>query len=200
MTSRTSCAILIAVCASALASCSAVIGGGGPRQPMTNVADKPFASGGSIEIHLDGGSYKIRPAADDHIRVAFGGNVGGATVELTADGTHANVGVKGTPHSNFEANLEVPKTSNLVIRLAAGNFEMDAITGSKDFDSGAGNAEIAVGNANDYSSVDASVQVGNLSGGPFGEAHGTLAKDLTWSGKGTYTLRAKLGAGNLELK
>ena len=172
----------------------------GPNNPPVLKAEKPFASGGSIEMDLDGGNYQIRPASSDTIRVTFSGNTGNATAGLDTNGTHATLTVRDTPHNNFTATLEVPKTSDVVIRLAAGNLEVSALTGNKDIDSKAGNVEIAAGSANDYASVDATVKVGNLSGGSFGEPDGTLSHHLAWSGHGKYTLRANLGAGNLELK
>ena len=150
-------------------------------------------------MQLDGVNYTIRAAATDQIRVSFGGNLGNATAELATNGAHANVVVKDTPHSNFQATIEVPKTADVVLRLAAGNLEMAAISGNKDIESQAGNVEIAVGSPTDYASVDASVGLGNLAGGPFGASGSVLSQHLTWSGPGKYTLRAKLGAGNLEL-
>ena len=172
----------------------------GPNNPPVVKADQAFAPAGSIEMQLDGGNYQIRPADDNHIRVTFSGNTGNATASLTADGPHATLAVKNTPHGNFTATIEVPKTSDLVVRLAAGNLEMGAISGSKDVESQAGNVEITAGSSADYASVDATVKVGNLGGGPFGEPDGTLSHHLAWSGKGKYNLRASLGAGNLELK
>ncbi|HEY1241765.1 MAG TPA: hypothetical protein VGF16_14475 [Bryobacteraceae bacterium] len=180
-----------------LVGCS---GSGGPSEPLALKTEKPFASAGHIEMQLEGGNYEIRPAAGDQIRVSFGGNTGEAITEVTTNGTQANLTVKNTPHTNFRAMLEVPKTSDLVIRLAGGNLEMAPIAGNKDIDSQAGNVEIKAGDPNDYADVDATVKVGNLDGGPFGNSDSSLVSHhLTWSGHGKYKLRANLGAGNLEL-
>lgn len=191
---KTAAVILAAVCA----SCGSI--STGPNNPPVVKADQPFPAGGNIEMQLDGGNYQVRPADGDRIRVTFSGNTGSAAANLSVTGSHATLAVNNTPHNNFTATIEVPKTTDLVIRLAAGNLEMAAITGSKDVDSKAGNVEIAAGSSNDYASADATVSVGNLDGGPFGEAEGTLSHHLAWSGHGKYTLRASLGAGNLELK
>ncbi len=188
-------AILGALLAAFCSSCAS-----GPDLPMALKVEKPFAAAGSVEMQLDGGDYRILPASGDRIRVSFGGNIGNARADVTTAGAHANLSVKDTPHSNFKATIELPQTTDLVVRLTAGNLEMAAITGDKDIDSKAGNVEIAVGNSSDYSSVDASVTVGNLEGGPFGKADSGLARHLIWSGPGKYKLRASLGAGNLELK
>lgn len=163
-------------------------------------ADKPFVAAGSIEMRLSGGEYIIRAGSDDHIRVSFGGNTGNAAAEVTANGTRANLAVTDTPHSNFRATIEVPATADLTVHLTGGNVEIGRITGNKDIDSAAGNVVISIPSANDYATVDASVKVGNLDGGPFGDSGSGLAPHLKWSGPGKYTLRASLGAGNLELK
>jgi hypothetical protein len=162
-------------------------------------AEHSFVSAGSIEMHLDGGNYQIRAADTDQIRVSFGGNPGNATAELTTNGNHANLAVKDTPHNNFQAFVDVPKTVDLVLRLSGGNLEMAAITGNKDIENKAGNVQIAAGSPSDYASVDASVGVGNLDAGPFGESNSVISHHSTWSGHGKHTLRVSLGAGNLEL-
>jgi hypothetical protein len=166
----------------------------------TVMADKPFASAGKIHIELDGGSYAVRPAADEHIRVTFSGNTGKARAELTTTGAEAHVGVKDTPSNNFQATIEVPKAADLVVRLSAGNLEIAAISGNKDIESTAGNVEIAVGDANEYSAVDGSVKAGDIQADVFGSSRSGLLQRFTWSGRGKYTLKASLGAGNLAFK
>jgi hypothetical protein len=165
-----------------------------------SIAEKPFVAGGSIAMQLDGGGYEVRPAADNHIRVTSSGNIGNAAIEITANGTHADVKVKDTPHSNFHATIEVPEASDLVIRLTGGDLLMAAITGNKDVESYGGDIKIAVGDPNEYSSVDASVKAGDIDAGVFGGSKSGLFPHFTWSGQGKYTLRANLGAGSLVLR
>jgi len=179
----------------ALASCSSA-----PEQAPVTKVDKPFAAAGSIEMQLDGGDYTIRASPDERIRVSFAGNTGDATADLGTTGTHANLAIRDTPHSNFRATVEVPATADLTVHLTGGNLDIAAITGNKDIDSKAGNVSIAIPNSNDYGAVDAGVSAGNLDAGPFGDSSSGLAPHLKWSGSGKYTLHASLGAGNLELK
>ena len=188
-------ASLILLAAIALASCSSA-----PERAPVMKVDKPFAAAGSIEMQLDGGDYIIRASPDERIRVSFAGNTGNATADLGTSGTHANLAIRDTPHSNFRATVEVPATADLTVHLSGGNLEVAAITGNKDIDSMAGNVGIAIPNSNDYGTVDAAVKVGNLNAGPFGDSGSGLSPHLKWSGSGKYTLRASLGAGNLELK
>ena len=169
-------------------------------QNQGGVSEKPFVSGGKIDMQLSGGGYEIRPAVDNKIRVTLGGNAGSASVGIAVSGTHANLVVKDTPRSNFKATIEVPKAADLVIRLSAGELLMSAITGNKDIESTAGNIEIAVGDPGEYSSVDASLKAGDINAGVFGGSKSGLFPHFSWSGKGKYTIRARLGAGNLTLR
>ena len=161
------------------------------------VADKSFVSDGKIDLDLDGGTYEIRAATDNHIRVAASSST--ATVDVTINGSHADVKIKNTPRRNFHAIVEVPATTDFVLRLAAGELKVDAITGNKDVESYAGNVRIAVADPNQYASVDAAVKAGDLDARPFGGSKSGLLQEFTWSGGGKYTLRAHLGAGNLVL-
>jgi hypothetical protein len=171
-------------------------------QAQTKTADKTFVTGGKVDIHLDAGDYEVRAAPDDHVRVTMTGNTGSATVEVAVAGAHADVTVKSTSRTNFKCVIEVPKVSDVAIRLSAGDLDVGEITGSKDVESTAGDVRIAVGKADDYARVDASVKVGDLSPGPFtgSKKEGFVSQSVNWSGKGRYTLHVSLGAGDLKLK
>jgi hypothetical protein len=166
----------------------------------SKVTEKPFVSGGRIDMQLDGGSYTVRPTDGNAIRVTLSGNVGAATVDVTPQDTQANLSVKDTPHNDFRATIDVPQTADLVIRLAAGDLKVEAISGNKDIESNAGNVDIVTGDSKQYARVDASVQAGDINAGSFGESQSGLFRTLSWAGTGKYTLRAKLIAGNLTLR
>jgi len=162
------------------------------------VTEKPFVSGGRIELWLSAGEFDIKPSPDNRIRVTLTEQIGNTKVELTANGTQGKVVLRDTPNNNFGAVIEVPKTADLMIRMWAGELKVTGVTGNKDVESKAGDVRIAVDPAS-YSKVDASVSIGDLSAGPFGDAKGSfLSKSVNWSGKGKYTLRASLGAGDLK--
>jgi hypothetical protein len=163
------------------------------------VADKPFVAAGKINLELDGGSYVVRTTADNHIRVALTGNTGNAKAELTVDETAATVQVKDTPR-NFRATIEVPPVADLVVHFKGGQLVMDPIAGNKDVQSYGGEIKIGIGNPDEYSSVDASVKVGEIDASAFGGSNSGFLPHFTWSGKGKYTLRANLAAGSLSLQ
>jgi len=167
--------------------------------PIT--AEKPFVAGGTVNIQLEAGDYEVRPGSGNVVRVSLTGNTGNATADVAITDNSAAVSVKNTTHTNFHGVIEVPQMANLVVRLSAGDLRVGPVTGSKDVESTAGDVRIDVGNADDYASVDAAVRVGDMSTGPFnGSTSGLIGHELKWNGKGKYTLRARLGAGDLNLK
>jgi hypothetical protein len=163
------------------------------------VADKAFVASGTINFDLDGGAYEIKPGADNHIRVALSGTIGNARADIAIDASHAEVKVKDTPHNNFHAVIEIPAQADVVVRLAAGELKIGAVTGNKDVESYAGNVNVTVPHADDYARVDTAVKAGEIDAAPFGGSKSGLLQEFTWSGTGKYTLRAHLGAGNLVL-
>jgi hypothetical protein len=70
---------------------------------------------------------------------------------------------------------------------------------NKDVELSAGDLNIAVGNAADYSHVDASVMSGDLEAAPF-KSHGGLFRSFEKSGSGRYRLHTHVGAGDLTLR
>jgi hypothetical protein len=163
-------------------------------------ADKPFAPGGRITLTLAAGGYDVRASADGHIRVTLDRDIGDTKVEVTTADGHAEVVVKDTPNRNFHAIIEVPKTSDLVTHLTAGELMMAAITGNKDIENLAGNVIVNVGDPSDYGEVDASLKAGDINASAFGGSKSGLLPHFTWSGPGKFKLRASLGAGNLVLR
>lgn len=187
--------------ATALILCAGAFAIPGMADAQTKSADKAFVSGGKVDIHLDAGDYEVRAGADNHVRVTMTGKTGDATVDVAIDGKHADVTVRNTSHTNFKCIVEVPKEADVAIRLSAGDLHVGPIVGSKDVESNAGDLTIAVGNPDDYSSIDASVKVGDLSGGPFGDANGEfVSHSIKKAGKGRRTFRAYLLAGDLKLE
>ena len=189
----------LAVVVFGAAACTYMPGSSDTADDTPVKAERTFPSGGSLEMTLAGGRYEIQPSADDHIRVTTSGHTGSTKVDITTSEKSGTVTVSDTPHNNFHAVIEVPKTTDLVVKLTAGDLTIAPIIGNADVNSGAGNVTIEVTDPANYSSVDATVKAGDIKGGPFGESKSGLMPHLTWSGKGTHTLRASLGAGNLTL-
>ena len=163
-------------------------------------ADKPFALGGRITLTLAAGGYDVRASSDGHIRVTLDRDIGDTKVDVTVTDDHAEVIVKDTPQRNFHAIIEVPKTSDLVAHLTAGELMMASITGNKDIENLAGNVIVNVGDPSEYGEVDAQLKAGDIDASAFGGSKSGLLPHFTWSGQGKFKLRASLGAGNLVLR
>ncbi len=108
--------------------------------------------------------------------------------------------MSNTPRWNFHATIEVPATTDLTVKLAAGDLNVAPIAGNLDLDGNAGNVTVTVANPSDYASVDATVKAGDIKAEPFGGSKSGINAHLAWSGPGKHTLRASLGAGNLSLR
>jgi hypothetical protein len=163
-----------------------------------------FNSGGKLRMYLRSGDFRIVGGSDNRITVRItGGNAYRASdlrVQLEGSNNLANLTVSGGPKNDLEVTIEVPRKTGLFVRMPAGNLELRHVIGDKDAELHAGELIIEVGEASDYSRVDASVYSGGLEASPFGESHGGLFRSFHKEGNGRYHLHAHVGAGDLTLK
>jgi hypothetical protein len=163
-----------------------------------------FHSGGKLRMYLRSGDFRVVGGADNKITVRITGrNADRATdvrVQLEGSNDSADLTVSGGPKNDLEVIIEVPKKTGLFVRMTAGNLELKHVVGDKDAELHAGELIIDVGDAGDYSRVDASVYSGGLEANPFGESHGGLFRSFHKEGNGKYHLHAHVGAGDLTLQ
>jgi hypothetical protein len=163
-----------------------------------------FNSGGKLRMYLRSGDFRIVGGADNKIIVRLTGRnayrAGDMRVQLEGSNNSADLTVSGGPKNDLEVTIEVPKKTGLYIRMSAGNLELQHVIGDKDAELHAGELVIDVGDASDYSRVDASVYSGGLEASPFGESHGGLFRSFHKEGNGRYHLHAHVGAGDLTLQ
>jgi hypothetical protein len=173
----------------------------GPDVPLT--VTRQFPSQGTIQMQLAGGDYAIRAGDTDQIHVRgvvdYPANQKRLQADVEVRGTEATIITHG-PHNNAHFTIEVPRRSNLLIRLQAGDIQIERIEGDLDISSHAGDVDVEVPRASDYRSVDASVYAGDLNAPAFGASTRGLFRSVHWSGSGLYKLRAHLGAGELNLE
>src|ERR1700736_299808 len=90
-------------------------------------AQQKFISGGTIRLHLEAGGYTITHGDSENIVVTCSANteeqLRRIKVAIKPLGASAEVYVSETPHSNFQATIEVPRHSNLWARLTAGELD-----------------------------------------------------------------------------
>lgn len=173
----------------------------GPAPALS--ATRSFNAGGTIRMDLSAGDYSIQAIAEDKIHVT-------GTCHDPDDETHmrADIRIQGGeariithgPHNNTHFTIEVPRHSNLVVRLSAGNLEIGRIDGDLEVSTHAGDVNIQVGRTTEYRSVNASVYAGDVTAPAFGESKSGLFRSLHWSGSGTRRISAHVGAGDLKLQ
>lgn len=175
---------------------------------VRDVVDHPFTadfnSGGKLKMYLQSGDFHIVGGADNKITVRVSGrnayNAGDMRVQMEGSKDYASLTVSDGPKNDLEVTIEVPKKTGLFVRMPAGNLELRHVTGDKDAELHAGELIIEVGDAGDYSRVDASVYSGGIEASPFGESHGGLFRSFHKEGNGRYHLHAHVGAGDVTLQ
>jgi hypothetical protein len=109
--------------------------------------------------------------------------------------------IRGGPHNDVRFRIEVPRSTNLVVRCSAGDFMLSGITGDKDIELNAGDLTIEVGDPASYRHVEASVLAGDLRASAFGIEKDGLFRSFDRNyPSGRYRLRARLLAGDLTLR
>ena len=121
-------------------------------------------------------------------------------MRLEVFGHRADLRVSGCPHNNFEMTIAVPKSSDVYVRMFAGDMNIRGITGDKDVSMGAGQLTMEVGSPEDYGQVRASVNPGALEASAFDVSKGGLFRSFDKKGPGKYRLYAHVGAGQLDLR
>jgi len=163
-----------------------------------------FPSGSNLRLHLRSGEFRIVGHSDNRVAVHVSGrnadNARDLTVRFRRSDNTADLRVFGGPKNNLEVTIEVPSSAMLLVRMPAGDLSIEGVSGDKDVELHFGDLTIAVGNAADYSHVDASVMSGGLEAAPFGESHGGLFRSFEKNGTGKYKLHAHVGAGDLTLR
>jgi len=169
---------------------------------VSDSLERPFTANGRISFSLSAGEYRITGSPDNRLRMKWtvrdpddlprvfaAADVKGREAAITTDGPN-----------NFKADIQVPTHADLHVRLTAGELTISGIAGNKDVALHAGELYIDVGRPEDYHSVSASVWAGEVHADPFKVSKEGLFRSFNWTGKGRYTLEARLKAGELHLR
>lgn len=172
------------------------------QAPSTESLETAFVAGGRIAITLSAGEHRISASPDDHIRIRWsvGGKARPGEVDARSevDGSQARVHIDG-PRNNFRTVIEVPRRSDLQVRLTAGDLSIEDVVGDKDIRLRAGDLSIDVGDVADYGHVEGSLWAGDIEAGPFNVRSGGLFRSIEWRGDGEHELRFHLYAGDVRL-
>jgi len=168
----------------------------------TDSLETAFVDGGRITIKLSAGEHQISQSPDNHIRVHWRVKNESSSGEVDArtdvNGSTATIYVDG-PRKDFHTVIEVPRHSDLTVRLTAGELEVGNVGGDRDIRLRAGDLSIEVGDSEDYAHVVGSLWAGDIDGGPFNTAASGLFRSIEWRGEGEHELSFKLYAGDVRL-
>jgi hypothetical protein len=170
-----------------------------------HVIEQPFPEGGLVTMNLSSGDYAVRAGASDRIRVRWHTedarherDMEKIKVRTDLFGKVATIRTQG-PTSRARFTIEIPGRSDLHLRIRAGDVRIEGIVGNKDVRMTAGDLDIDVA-PDSLWHVHASVALGDLTAHPLGIERNEIKNSLDWFGAGTYTLDARLFAGDLQLR
>jgi hypothetical protein len=179
------------------------------RESATEASDsleRSFTSGGTVRLDLSAGDYTLTSGEDKRIRVVWRTRdveaLNQTRVRVTVRDREAAIMTSGPRrfgNSHFRVQIELPRRSDLLLRMTAGDLSIAGIEGHKDVLLRAGDLTIEVADPAQYKQVNASVTAGDISARPFGFSTGGLFRNFAHTGPGRYQLRARLWAGDLKL-
>lgn len=156
-----------------------------------------------LTIELGSGDYQIIPSESDSIAVVYAENVPDdqRKIEVQIGSGHGQNYLKiAGPKSKFHAVIEVPRKTDLHVRMAAGDLHVGEVEGNKDIEVRAGTLELNAIRPQDYANADFSVRVGDVNAPGFGAQKSGLWRSFKSSGPGKYRLHAHVGVGDLTLR
>jgi hypothetical protein len=161
-----------------------------------------FVPGGRVRIMLCPGGIQLVGTDDSQLRVSYSARQGDedVRVRIQVNGDEAAIRVSGCPHNNFELRIELPKMSDLYVRMFAGDMNVNGILGDKDVELHAGHLTMEIGSPNEIGHVDASVLTGDLEAEAFDVSKGGLFRSFDHHGPGKFRVHAHVGAGQIELR
>ncbi|HLK54131.1 MAG TPA: hypothetical protein VKU42_11790 [Candidatus Angelobacter sp.] len=156
-----------------------------------------------LDIELGSGDYQIVASTSDSIAVVYDGSNADAVrkVKVQIDSGHGQNHLKiAGPKSNFHALIEVPRKTDLRVRMSAGGLSIGDVEGNKDIEILAGNLDLNSLHPQDYAQADFSVRVGDMYAPLFKTARSKLSRSFKTAGPGKYRLHAHVGVGDMTLR
>ena len=155
-----------------------------------------------LEIELGSGDYQIVASSSGSIAVVYdeGSAEEPPSVEVKIGSGHGVNELKiAGPKRNFHAVIEVPRRTDLRVRMDSGGLRVGDVEGNKDIEVHAGNLELSALRPQDYARADFSVRVGDVYAPLFKTAKSRLEHSFKTVGPGKYHLHAHVDVGDLTL-
>src|SRR5262245_46414317 len=115
--------------------------------PSHHGFETDFPSGGNLDLHVRSAEIHIVGSDYNKVAVHVGGPEGRRATNITARferfGNSGELHIGGGPHNNITITVQVPRNSNLFVRIPAGEVEIKDIVGNKDIKLHAGELRIA---------------------------------------------------------
>lgn len=143
----------------------------------------------TLHVSCTAGSTEIAEGVALHFSPTANGG------KLSIEGAHLQHG-----DNNLEITIEVPRRTNLGIRMFAGEVRVEEVKGDKDIKLGAGQITISSIHDGDYRSVNASVGIGEVQARAFGVDKGGFFRSFSRANSsGDYRLQAHVTTGEIDL-
>lgn len=156
-----------------------------------------------LEIDLGSGDYQIVASASDSIAVVYNEDGPEAThkVQVQIGSGHGQNYLKiAGAKSTFHAVIEIPRKTDLRVRMSAGGLRVGDVEGNKDIEIRAGNLELNSLRPQDYAQADFSVRIGDVYAPLFKTVRSGFPRSFKTVGPGKYHLHAHVGVGDLTLR
>jgi hypothetical protein len=163
-----------------------------------------FAPGGRLQLEVRSGDVRISGSDTNKISIHYEGrnrnDLGEVRVRYRKLGSDAELSISGGPRNEFLIRIEVPRETDLRVRMPFGALEIGRVRGNKDVEIHAGQLTMEIGDPKDYAQIEASVTTGALESGALGISKGGLFRSYKNAGPGKYKLSAHVGSGEIDLR
>ena len=155
-----------------------------------------------LAIELSSGDYQIVASESDSIAVVYQEETpeSQSKVQVQIGSGHGQNYLKiAGPKSHFHAVIEVPRKTDLRVRMMSGDLRVGEVEGNKDIEVRAGTLELNAIRPQDYAKADFSVRIGDVNAPIFKAAKSGLWRSFKAFGPGKYRLHAHVDVGDLTL-
>jgi hypothetical protein len=150
-----------------------------------------------LKLELSTGTYRIEAGAADKLVVISQSADSTPKPRFGVDTTPKQTSLKVEGPPNYAAVIQVPRNTELHIRLDGGQLNVADFEGDKDIESHAGTIRVDVGRPENYSKVDASVGAGHIDARAFQADQEGFGRSFRTQGPGRFRLHAHVGSGDI---
>jgi len=156
-----------------------------------------------LDIELGSGDYQIVASDSGSLAVVYeeGQPEDMQKVKVQIGSGHGQNQLKiAGPKSSFHAVIEVPRKTDLHIRMVSGDLHVGEVEGNKDIEVRAGTLELNAIRPQDYAKADFSVRIGDVNAPVYKATKNGLLRSFKAYGPGKYQLHAHVEVGDLTLR